>query len=194
MRGGQRLLRAARPQRRAARTHAHPALALRRPGAVGPALLQRRTRSTLAGAGRRAAQLASTAGNVLIIGSVLSLFGFIMYTLYDNLIAESGVTRVYNESLDLLRANPTIKALLGESIAGFGEPTHGQRQRQRAITHRNSVDAQGRQRLYMQYYVEDSRKQSPYVGVAKVDLAESKGTGSWDYNYIVVDLYLPGER
>ncbi|KAJ2759603.1 hypothetical protein IWQ56_005696, partial [Coemansia nantahalensis] len=73
-------------------------------------------------------------------------------------------------------------------------PTHGQRQRQRAITHRNSVDAQGRQRLYMQYYVEDSRKQSPYVGVAKVDLAESKGTGSWDYNYIVVDLYLPGER
>ncbi|KAJ2704005.1 mitochondrial import inner membrane translocase subunit tim21, partial [Coemansia spiralis] len=126
MRGGQQLLRVAR-----ARPCARPALALRRQGATRPGLLQRRTRFTLGGAGGGAAQFASTAGNVLIIGSVLSLFGFIMYTLYDNLIAESGVTRVYNESLDLLRANPQIKDLLGDSVAGFGEPTHGQRQRQR---------------------------------------------------------------
>ncbi|KAJ1718722.1 mitochondrial import inner membrane translocase subunit tim21, partial [Coemansia biformis] len=140
------------------------------------------------------ARIAGTAGNVLIIGSALTLFGYIMHTLYDNLIAESGVTRVYNESLDLLRANPQIREFLGDSVAGFGEPTHGQRQRQRAITHRNFMDAQGRQRLYMQYYVEDSRKRSPYMGVARVDLAESKSTGSWDYNYIVVDLYLPEQQ
>ncbi|KAJ2785869.1 mitochondrial import inner membrane translocase subunit tim21 [Coemansia javaensis] len=154
-----------------------------------PALPQRRARFTLAGGSGRAAQAAGTAGNVLLIGSVVTLFGYIMYTLYENLVAEHGVTRVYNASLDLLRANPQIKELLGPSIVGFGEPTHSQRQRQRAIAHRNFVDAQGRQRLYMQYYVKDTRGQSPYQGVVKVDMAESKSTGSWDYNYIVVDLY-----
>ncbi|KAI8322132.1 hypothetical protein GQ54DRAFT_297570 [Martensiomyces pterosporus] len=138
----------------------------------------------------RGAEIASNAGNALIIGSVLTLFGYIVYTLYDNMISEHGTTRVYNESLDLIRANPQIRELFGQSVAGFGEPTHSQRQRQRSIAHRLFEDKAGRQRLTMQYYIQDSKKESPYLGVAKMDLVESKGTKSWDYNYIVVDLYL----
>ncbi|KAJ2725644.1 Mitochondrial import inner membrane translocase subunit Tim21 [Coemansia sp. Benny D115] len=137
----------------------------------------------------RAAQVAGTAGNVLIIGSVMTLFGYIIYTLYDNLIAESGTTRVYNDSLDLIRANPQIKELFGPSVAGFGEPGHSQRQRQRAIAHRNFDDAQGRSRLTMQYYIQDAQKQLPYLGVVKLDLVQSPHTKSWDYNYIIVDVY-----
>ncbi|KAJ2813016.1 mitochondrial import inner membrane translocase subunit tim21 [Coemansia furcata] len=144
----------------------------------------------------RAKELAGTAGNVLLIGGVATLFGYIMYTLYDNLFAEHGTTRVYNQSLDLVRANPQIKTLFGASITGYGEPSHSQRQRQRAISHRQFVDAQGRQRLYMQYYIEDAKKQGPYLGVVKADLVEEGGT--WDYNYVVVDLCLrdgsPGGR
>ncbi|KAJ2579624.1 hypothetical protein GGH95_003007 [Coemansia sp. RSA 1836] len=41
----------------------------------------------------------------------------------------------------------------------------------------------------MQYYIEDAKKQKPYLGVVKLDLAQSVATGAWDYNYIVVDLY-----
>ncbi|KAJ2641046.1 Mitochondrial import inner membrane translocase subunit Tim21, partial [Coemansia sp. RSA 1694] len=112
-----------------------------------------------------------------------------MYTLYDNLFSEHGTTRVYNESLDLIRANPQIKELFGTSITGFGEPTQSQRQRHRAIAHRQFVDPQSRNRLTMQYYIEDAKKQKPYLGVVKLDLAQSVVTGAWDYNYIVVDLY-----
>ncbi|KAJ2003560.1 mitochondrial import inner membrane translocase subunit tim21 [Coemansia thaxteri] len=137
------------------------------------------------------ARAASTAGNALLVGSVVTLFGYILYTLYDNLIAEHGTTRVYNESLDLIRANPQIKDLFGSSIIGFGEPSHSQRQRQRHIAHRLFEDPLGRQRLTMQYYIEDSKKaMPPYLGVVKLDLAQSKTTMAWDYNYIVVDLYL----
>ncbi|KAJ2553858.1 mitochondrial import inner membrane translocase subunit tim21, partial [Coemansia sp. RSA 1933] len=132
---------------------------------------------------------AGTTGNVLLIGSVLSLFGFIMYTLYDNLLAESGTTRVYNESLDLIRANPQIRSILGEGVLGFGEPTHSQRQRHRSIAHREFEDEQGRKRLTMQYYIRDGAYAIPYLGVVKVDLAQSKNTNAWDYNYIVVDVY-----
>ncbi|KAJ2259612.1 mitochondrial import inner membrane translocase subunit tim21 [Coemansia sp. RSA 376] len=137
--------------------------------------------------GRAAAELAGTAGNVLLIGSVATLFGYIMYTLYDNLFAEHGTTRVYNQSLDLIRANPQIKELFGTSITGFGEPSHSQRQRQRAISHRQFEDPQGRQRLVMQYYIEDSKKQGPYLGIVKLDLVQTQS--AWDYNYIIVDLY-----
>ncbi|KAJ2885426.1 hypothetical protein H4R27_001395 [Coemansia aciculifera] len=70
---------------------------------------------------------------------------------------------------------------------GFGEPSHSQRQRQRAISHRQFEDPQGRQRLAMQYYIEDSKKRGPYLGVVKLDLVQTQN--AWDYNYIVVDLY-----
>ncbi|KAJ2891054.1 mitochondrial import inner membrane translocase subunit tim21 [Coemansia aciculifera] len=139
---------------------------------------------------RTAAEIAGTAGNVLLIGSVATLFSYIMYTLYDNLFAEHGTTRIYNESLDLIRANPQIKQYFGPlPVAGFGEPTQSQRQRQRAIANRQFVDPQGRNRLSMKYYVDDAKRSGPYVGVVKLDLAQSPVTGSWDYNYIVVDLY-----
>ncbi|KAJ1641919.1 Mitochondrial import inner membrane translocase subunit Tim21 [Coemansia asiatica] len=112
-----------------------------------------------------------------------------MYTLYDNLFAENGVTRVYNQSLDLVRANPQVKELFGPSVSGFGEPSHSQRQRHRAIAHRTFEDSKGRERLTMQYYIKDSHKHSPYMGVVKVDIAKSAFTGEWGYNYVVVDLY-----
>ncbi|KAJ1771716.1 Mitochondrial import inner membrane translocase subunit Tim21 [Coemansia sp. RSA 1813] len=112
-----------------------------------------------------------------------------MYTLYDNLLAESGTTRVYNESLDLIRANPQIRNLLGDSVLGFGEPTHSQRQRHRSIAHREFDDEQGRKRLSMQYYIRDNAYAIPYLGIVKLDLAQSKHTSVWDYNYIVVDVY-----
>ncbi|KAJ1829002.1 mitochondrial import inner membrane translocase subunit tim21 [Coemansia sp. RSA 2599] len=149
------------------------------------------TSSFGAGSSGRGARIAGTAGNVLVIGSVMTLFGYIMYTLYDNLFAENGVTRVYNQSLDLVRANPQIKELFGPSVSGFGEPSHSQRQRHRAIAHRTFEDPKGRERLTMQYYIKDSQKGSPYVGVVKVDLAKSAFTGEWGYNYVVVDLYRP---
>ncbi|KAJ1794301.1 mitochondrial import inner membrane translocase subunit tim21 [Coemansia sp. RSA 2399] len=132
-------------------------------------------------------KVAADGGNVLIIGSVMALFGYIMYTLYDNLLAENGTTRVYNDSLDLIRANPQIRSLLGTSVLGFGEPTHSQRQRHRSIAHREFVDEQGRRRLSMQYYIRDSAYAIPYLGVVKLDLAQN--TSAWDYNYIVVDVY-----
>ncbi|KAI9501169.1 Mitochondrial import inner membrane translocase subunit Tim21 [Coemansia spiralis] len=134
-------------------------------------------------------RVAGTAGNVLLIGSVMTLFGYIMYTLYDNLIAEHGPTRVYNESLDLIRANPEIRQLFGGSVIGFGEPTHSQRQRQRSIAHKLFEDEQGQQRLTMQYYIRDSKKAIPRLGIVKLDLTQSKGTSAWDYNYIIVDVY-----
>ncbi|KAJ2480012.1 mitochondrial import inner membrane translocase subunit tim21 [Coemansia sp. RSA 2131] len=117
------------------------------------------------------------------------MFGYIAYTLYDNLLAEHGVTRVYNESLDLVRASPDIRAIFGSSIRGFGEPTHGQRQRQRAIAHREYADKQGRQRLAMQYNVEASRNPQGVRGVVRVDMGEAKKLGTWDFNSIVVDVY-----
>ncbi|KAJ1958170.1 Mitochondrial import inner membrane translocase subunit Tim21 [Linderina pennispora] len=128
-------------------------------------------------------------GNLLIVGSVVGMFGYIVYVLYDNMFAEHGVTRVYNESLDLVRANPEITGFLGSTISGFGEPTHSQRQRQRSIAHREFVDPQGRKRMTMKYYAEDAHHVAPYLGVVKVDLAESPVTKSWDFNYIVVDMY-----
>ncbi|KAJ2517627.1 mitochondrial import inner membrane translocase subunit tim21 [Coemansia sp. RSA 2049] len=136
---------------------------------------------------------AGTAGNVLIIGSVMTLFGYIMYTLYDNLLADSGTTRVYNESLDLIRANPQIRELFGSNgdsaVVGFGEPTHSQRQRHRSIAHRAFVDEQGRQRLTMQYYIRDAAYSIPFLGIVKLDMVQSKHTSAWDYNYVVVDVY-----
>ncbi|KAJ2655652.1 mitochondrial import inner membrane translocase subunit tim21 [Coemansia sp. RSA 1200] len=136
---------------------------------------------------------AGTAGNVLIIGSVMTLFGYIMYTLYDNLLADSGTTRVYNESLDLIRANPQIRELFGSNndstVIGFGEPTHSQRQRHRSIAHRAFVDEQGRHRLAMQYYIRDAAYSIPYLGIVKLDMVQSKHTSAWDYNYVVVDVY-----
>ncbi|KAJ2706117.1 mitochondrial import inner membrane translocase subunit tim21 [Coemansia sp. IMI 203386] len=159
-----------------------------------PLIMPRRrdlSTSSIGGGGPtgRGAQIAGTAGNVLIIGSVVTLFGYIMYTLYDNLFAENGITRVYNQSLDLVRANPQVKEFFGPSVAGFGEPSHSQRQRHRAISHRAFEDTQGRQRLTMQYYIRDAQKQMPYMGVVKVDLAKSAFTGEWGYNYVVIDLY-----
>ncbi|KAJ2362358.1 mitochondrial import inner membrane translocase subunit tim21 [Coemansia sp. RSA 2607] len=142
--------------------------------------------STAAG---RSRQIAGTAGNALLVGSVVTLFGYIMYTLYDNLLAENGVTRVYNDSLDLVRANPQIRELFGPSVMGFGEPSHGQRQRQRAISHREFEDDKGRQRLTMKYYVMNKKEGGDHIGVVKVDIAKSAFTGKWDYNYVVVDVF-----
>ncbi|KAJ2824034.1 Mitochondrial import inner membrane translocase subunit Tim21, partial [Coemansia erecta] len=160
----------------------------------------RRTKSTFSST--RVSQIASTTGNVLLIGSVLTMFGYIAYTLYDNLLAEHGVTRVYNESLDLVRASPEIRAIFGTSIKGFGEPTHGQRQRQRAITHREFTDEHdgGRRRLYVQYYIEDSGAHRGGAsgnakntrGVVRVDMSESRVLKKWDFNSIVVDVYADG--
>ncbi|KAJ1889200.1 mitochondrial import inner membrane translocase subunit tim21 [Kickxella alabastrina] len=140
--------------------------------------------------GSRIAQVASTTGNLLLVGSVMTLFGYLMYTLYDNLLSESGTTHIYNNSLDLIRAHPEIKKLFGHSVAGFGEPTHSQRQRQRAIAHNIFEDSQGRQRLTMQYYIKNGsdKNAAGLIGVVKVDLAQSRFTKAWDYNYIVVDL------
>ncbi|KAJ2786356.1 mitochondrial import inner membrane translocase subunit tim21 [Coemansia interrupta] len=143
---------------------------------------------TTAAAGR-SRQIAGTAGNVLLVGSVMTLFGYIMYTLYDNLLAENGVTRVYNDSLDLVRANPQIRDMFGPSVMGFGEPSHGQRQRQRAISHREFEDAKGRQRLTMKYYVMNKKERGDRMGVVRVDIAKSEFTGKWDYNYVVVDVF-----
>ncbi|KAJ1721236.1 mitochondrial import inner membrane translocase subunit tim21 [Coemansia erecta] len=145
-----------------------------------------RSYSTAGGRGR---QMAGTAGNVLLVGSVVTLFGYIMYTLYDNLLAENGVTRVYNESLDLVRANPQIREIFGPSVMGFGEPSHGQRQRQRAISHREFEDDKGRQRLTMKYYVANKKDGGDHTGVVRVDIAKSAFTGKWDYNYVVVDVF-----
>ncbi|KAJ1865534.1 mitochondrial import inner membrane translocase subunit tim21 [Coemansia sp. RSA 989] len=135
----------------------------------------------------RTAQVASTAGNALLVGSVLTLFGYIGYTLYENLIAESGVTRVYNQSLDLVRAHPQIRTLFGSNVKGFGEPTHGQRQRQRAISHQYFTDEKQRQRLHMQYYIMDPKHE--LLGVVKVDMAESPQLKKWDFNLVAVDLF-----
>ncbi|KAJ2448513.1 mitochondrial import inner membrane translocase subunit tim21 [Coemansia sp. RSA 2336] len=132
----------------------------------------------------RAAQVASTAGNALLVGSVLTLFGYIGYTLYENLLAESGVTRVYNQSLDLVRAHPQIRELFGSNVKGYGEPTHGQRQRQRAISHQYFTDDKQRSRLYMQYYIGGAE----LLGVVKVDMAESPQLKKWDFNLVAVDL------
>ncbi|KAJ2806590.1 TIM21, partial [Coemansia guatemalensis] len=153
-----------------------------------------RSNSTFAGNSGRGAQIASTLGNTLIIGSVVSLFGYIMYTLYEDLLADDGVTRVYNESLDLVRANPQIRELFGASAVGFGQTTSSRRHRQRTITHHKSVDAKGRQRLFVEYYVTDSKRSSPCIGVVKADLSQSKGTGAWDYNYIIVDVHQPADN
>ncbi|KAJ1932245.1 mitochondrial import inner membrane translocase subunit tim21, partial [Linderina macrospora] len=109
----------------------------------------------------RGQEIASTAGNLLIVSSVVGMFGYIVYVLYDNMFAEHGVTRVYNESLDLIRANPQVTELLGGTISGFGEPTHSQRQRQRSIAHREFIDPQGRKRLSMKYYIEDAHHLAP---------------------------------
>ncbi|KAJ2078165.1 Mitochondrial import inner membrane translocase subunit Tim21 [Coemansia sp. RSA 988] len=116
-----------------------------------------------------------------------------MFILYDDLFADHGVTRIYNESLDLVRANPQIRELFGTSAVGFGQTTSSRRHRQRTITHRKSVDAQGRQRLFVEYYVTDSKRNSPCIGVVKADLSQSKGTGVWDYNYIIVDVHRPAD-
>ncbi|KAJ1845053.1 mitochondrial import inner membrane translocase subunit tim21 [Coemansia sp. RSA 2706] len=142
-----------------------------------------RCRSKFTLASPRVAQAASTFGNVLIIGSVLSLFGFIGYTLYDNLLSSHGVTRIYNQSLDLVRAHPQIRELFGPSAKGFGEPTHSQRQRQRSISHRAFQDEQNRSRMYVQYYLEKDGLR----GVVKVDLMET--LSGWNFNYVVVDLF-----
>ncbi|KAJ2490377.1 mitochondrial import inner membrane translocase subunit tim21 [Coemansia sp. RSA 2050] len=139
----------------------------------------------------RAAEILGTAGNALLIGSVVTLFGYITYTLYDNLFAEHGTTRIYNQSLDLVRANPQIKELFGTSIMGFGEPSHGQRQRQRAISHRQYEDAEGRNCLVMQYYIEDATKMRGERGVVKLEMTEAGG--AWDYSFIVVDVYRNGQ-
>ncbi|KAJ2141342.1 Mitochondrial import inner membrane translocase subunit Tim21 [Coemansia sp. RSA 1287] len=150
---------------------------------LGVPHVQRRTKVT-----GRVAQVAGTAGNVLLIGSIVTMFGYIAYTLYDNLLAENGVTRVYNESLDLVRASPDIRSIFGSSIRGFGEPTHGQRQRQRAIAHREYMD-NGQKRLALQYNVEASRDPQGVRGVVRVDMGEAKKLGTWDFNSIVVDVY-----
>ncbi|KAJ2844011.1 mitochondrial import inner membrane translocase subunit tim21, partial [Coemansia brasiliensis] len=148
--------------------------------------IQQRSKFTFA-SNSRAAQVASTAGNALLVGSVVTLFGYIGYTLYGNLIADNGVTRVYNQSLDLVRAHPQIREIFGTNVKGFGEPTHGQRQRQRAISHQNYVDEKGRQRLYLQYYIQEPKTQ--LLGVVKVDMAESATLKKWDFNLIAVDLF-----
>ncbi|PIA14734.1 hypothetical protein COEREDRAFT_82494 [Coemansia reversa NRRL 1564] len=153
---------------------------------------QQRNKSTFTG--NRGAQIASTLGNTLIIGSVVSLFGYIMYTLYDDLFADHGVTRVYNESLDLVRANPQIRDIFGTSAVGFGQTTSSRRHRQRTITHNEFVDVKGRKRLFVEYYVTDSKRTSPCIGVVKADLAQSKSTGAWDYNYIIVDIHKPNDE
>ncbi|ORX73059.1 hypothetical protein DL89DRAFT_265220 [Linderina pennispora] len=105
---------------------------------------------------RTYASSSPTMGNLLIVGSVVGMFGYIVYVLYDNMFAEHGVTRVYNESLDLVRANPEITGLLGTSASASAR-----------FAHREFVDPQGRKRMTMKYYVEDAHHVTPYLGVVK---------------------------
>ncbi|KAJ2160535.1 hypothetical protein GGF46_002184 [Coemansia sp. RSA 552] len=112
-----------------------------------------------------------------------------MYTLYDNLLSERGTTRIYNESLDLVRANPRIRSLFGTSVVGFGEPST--RHRNRGYAHQESIDALGRKCVSLKYYIVDSkmRNEPELVGEVEAELAESQNTGTWDYNRVTVTAY-----
>ncbi|KAJ1918622.1 Mitochondrial import inner membrane translocase subunit Tim21 [Mycoemilia scoparia] len=105
--------------------------------------------------------------------------GYLGYLLYDNMISEHGPTKIYNDCLDLVRTDP--KLVLAN------HPTVKDKETDQSRNHSFSVDNEGRNKLFLRFYIEGSNPSR--LGVIQTSLIESPNTQQWNYQYIIVDVY-----
>ncbi|OLY78893.1 Mitochondrial import inner membrane translocase subunit Tim21 [Smittium mucronatum] len=77
----------------------------------------------------------ATSGYVFVLFGVVSIFGYVGYTLYNLMGAPTSPVRIYNDVLDIARKDPKVVSYFGPNFTGHGDSGSGGISRNRSIKH-----------------------------------------------------------
>lgn len=120
---------------------------------------------------------------------ILAAFGVLAYVLYQfivNMVLEPTSMQCFNHTLNLLKTDPRITVRLGaaDDIRAWGSNSESRVARQQ-IPHQIYKDNNGLEHVRIQFYM----KGPSGTGLVNADMYKDSVTGSWQYTYLLVDVY-----
>ncbi|CEF69542.1 Mitochondrial import inner membrane translocase subunit Tim21 [Strongyloides ratti] len=112
------------------------------------------------------------------LGAAVVALGGLAYAVLSEFFSPSSPSVIFSKSLDIVRDDPSIQAVFGNSIAGYGE--ENRRGRRKDYLH-YKYEKDGEQRIGVHYNI----KGNDIKGRVTVVMANKDG--SWDYRLICVE-------
>jgi len=122
----------------------------------------------------------------LLILAAFGVLAFVLYQFILNFILEPVAMTCFNHTLALLKGDPRITVRLGaaDDIRAWGSNSESRVARQQ-IPHQVYKDSNGVEHVRIQFYM----KGGSGTGLVNADMYKDSVTGSWQYTYLLVDVY-----
>uniref|UniRef100_A0A0K0DY46 Mitochondrial import inner membrane translocase subunit Tim21 n=1 Tax=Strongyloides stercoralis TaxID=6248 RepID=A0A0K0DY46_STRER len=112
------------------------------------------------------------------LGASVAALGALVYAVISEFFSPSSPSVIFSKSLDIVRDDPSIQAVFGNSIAGYGEESR--RGRRKNYLH-YKYEKDGEERIGVHYNI----KGNDIKG--RVTVVMRNKDGSWDYRLICVE-------
>lgn len=130
--------------------------------------------------GQKVKQSTKDASYLGVILAGLGVTGLMFYTIFHELFSGHSPNSVYSRALERCRADPGVKAALGEPLQGHGETTS--RGRRRHVSHMEYIK-DGINYMRMKFYIKGSIRS----GTVHLEVREDSHK-NYEYRYLFVDL------
>ncbi|XP_049266932.1 mitochondrial import inner membrane translocase subunit Tim21 isoform X1 [Rhipicephalus sanguineus] len=130
--------------------------------------------------GQKVKQSTKDASYLGVILAGLGVTGLMFYTIFHELFSGHSPNSVYSRALERCRADPRVKAALGEPLQGHGETTS--RGRRRHVSHMEYIK-DGINYMRMKFYIKGPSRS----GTVHLEVREDSHK-NYEYRYLFVDL------
>lgn len=130
--------------------------------------------------GQKVKQSTKDASYLGVILAGLGVTGLMFYTIFHELFSGHSPNSVYSRALERCRADPRLKAALGEPLQGHGETTS--RGRRRHVSHMEYIK-DGINYMRMKFYIKGPSRS----GTVHLEVKEDSHK-NYEYRYLFVDL------
>ncbi|XP_037554317.1 mitochondrial import inner membrane translocase subunit Tim21 [Dermacentor silvarum] len=130
--------------------------------------------------GQKVKQSTKDASYLGVILAGLGVTGLMFYTIFHELFSGHSPNSVYSKALERCRADPRVKAALGEPLQGHGETTS--RGRRRHVSHMEYIK-DGINYMRMKFYIKGPSRS----GTVHLEVREDNHK-NYEYRYLFVDL------
>uniref|UniRef100_A0A0K0FVF3 Mitochondrial import inner membrane translocase subunit Tim21 n=1 Tax=Strongyloides venezuelensis TaxID=75913 RepID=A0A0K0FVF3_STRVS len=112
------------------------------------------------------------------LAASVAALGALVYVLFTEIFGPSSPSVIFSKSLSVVREDPNVKSVFGDSVAGYGE--ENRRGRRRNYIHSN-YEKDGEQRVLVQYNIKGNDVKG------RVTVVMGNKDGSWDYRILTVE-------